>query len=198
MMRGHRSEEKSLREGRRDEHTDANGRRRSGHCHRGGVRFLMLERKSKEYPDLSTFLRTIGMSLGSYYNLLKGVGNPTFWTVERTAQALGLTAWEMLGIDQKVVKAWLAGENIDVEKIQSRVQERRQSRQRFSLDEFSVKEAETPKDKAPTEAAAPSVEEGKPAASAPARGRAVAGDRREAVGAPRSPAGKKGRTVRKA
>lgn len=163
----------------------------------GAVFALMLERKSKEYPDLATFLRTIGMSLGSYYNLLKGVGNPTFWTVERTAQALGLTAWEMLGIDQKVVKAWLAGENIDVEKIQHRVQERRLSRQRFSLDEFSVNEADSRK-KATVEAAAPSEEEQQPAASAPAKSRSVAGNRREAVGATRSPAGKKGRTVRKA
>ncbi|MBG0812324.1 hypothetical protein IY145_23545 [Methylosinus sp. H3A] len=165
----------------------------------GAVFALMLERKSKEYPDLTTFLRRIGMSLGSYYNLLKGVGNPTFWTVERTAQALGLTAWEMLGIDQKVVKAWLAGENIDVEKIQHRVQERRQSRQRFSLDEFSVNEADsTSGKKAFVEAAAPSEEEQKPAASPPAKSRAVAGNRREAVGATRSPAGRKGRTVRKA
>lgn len=106
----------------------------------GAVFALMLERKSKEYADLTTFLKTIGMSLGSYYNLLKGVGNPTFWTVERTARALGLSAWDMLGVDAKVMKAWLAGQNIDVEKVQKRVEERRHARQGFSLDDFSVEE----------------------------------------------------------
>lgn len=164
----------------------------------GAVFALMLERKSKEYPDLASFLRTIGMSLGSYYNLLKGVGNPTFWTVERTAQALGLSAWDMLGIDSKVVKAWLAGGNIDVEKIQQRVQERRLSRQRFSLDDFSVNEAECPSDKAPAEVSAEAAVKDKPAASASSRGKTISDDRGEGASAPKVAARRKSRRVAKA
>ena len=92
----------------------------------------------RDYPDLKTFLQKIGMSLGAYYNLAKGVGNPTFWTVERTAKALGVSSWDLLGVDEKLMRAWLAGQNIDVDKVAKRVEKRRKARQGFSLDQFSV------------------------------------------------------------
>ena len=104
----------------------------------GAIFALMLERKSKEYPDLRTFLEKIGMSLGSYYNLCKGVGNPTFWTLERTAKALGVSPWDLLGGEEKLMRAWLAGQNIDVDRVAQRVEQRRQARTGFSVDQFGV------------------------------------------------------------
>lgn len=99
---------------------------------------IILERKAKEYPNLKAFLDKIGMSLAAYYNLEKGIGNPTFWTVERTAKALGLSVWDMLGIDEKVMRAWLAGQNIDLDKLSQSVDARRQARQKFSSDHFAI------------------------------------------------------------
>jgi hypothetical protein len=116
----------------------------------GAVFALILEKKSKEFPDLKTFLETIGMSVGTYYNLVKGVGNPTFWTVERAAKALGLSAWDMIGVDEKVMRAWLAGQNIDIDKVAQRVESRRLARQAFSLEQFGLEQqAATPPSSTP-------------------------------------------------
>ncbi len=110
----------------------------------GALFAIVLARKAKEYPNLKTFLEKIGMSLAAYYNLEKGIGNPTFWTVERTAKALGLSVWDMLGVDEKVMRSWLAGQNIDLEKLAQSVEARRQARMKFSADEFAITPAAPP------------------------------------------------------
>jgi len=99
---------------------------------------IILQRKAKEYPNLKEFLDKIGMSMAAYYNLEKGIGNPTFWTVERTAKALGLSVWDMLGVDEKVMRSWLAGQNIDLDKLSQSVEARRQARLKFSADQFAI------------------------------------------------------------
>lgn len=104
----------------------------------GALFAIVLARKAKEYPNLKSFLEKIGMSLAAYYNLEKGIGNPTFWTVERTAKALGLSVWDMLGVDEKVMRSWLAGQNIDLEKLAQSVEAQRQARMKFSADEFAI------------------------------------------------------------
>lgn len=104
----------------------------------GALFAIILERKSKEFPNLKAFLEKIGMSLAAYYNLEKGIGNPTFWTIERTAKALGLSVWDMLGVDEKVMRSWLAGQNIDLERLSQSVEARRQARLKFSADQFAI------------------------------------------------------------
>lgn len=133
---------------------------------------IILQRKAKEHHNLKEFLDKIGMSMAAYYNLEKGIGNPTFWTVERTAKALGLSVWDMLGIDEKVMRAWLAGQNIDLDKLSQSVEARRQARQKFSHDQFAITPPAPPAPKPVEEAPqpkAPSVE--KPAAASKAKPR---------------------------
>jgi transcriptional regulator with XRE-family HTH domain len=125
---------------------------------------IILERKAKEYPNLKAFLDKIGMSLAAYYNLEKGIGNPTFWTVERTAKALGLSVWDMLGVDEKVMRAWLAGQNIDLDKLSQSVDARRQARQKFSSNHFAITPSATAEVKPIEQAAEPKP----PAAKKPA------------------------------
>jgi len=130
---------------------------------------IILARKAKEHPNLKEFLDRIGMSMAAYYNLEKGIGNPTFWTVERTAKALNLSVWDMLGIDEKVMRAWLAGQNIDLDKLSQGVEARRQARLKFAPDQFAI----TPTAPEPTPAApAPAAKKaptGKPEAAAKAK-----------------------------
>jgi DNA-binding phage protein len=107
---------------------------------------IILQRKAKEHPNLKEFLDKIGMSMAAYYNL-EGIGNPTFWTVERTAKALGISVWDMMGIDEKVMRAWLAGQNIDLDKLSQSVEARRQARLKFSADQFAIKPPAAPEPK---------------------------------------------------
>ena len=133
---------------------------------------IILQRKAKEHPNLKEFLDKIGMSMAAYYNLEKGIGNPTFWTVERTAKALGLSVWDMLGVDEKVMRSWLAGQNIDLDKLSQSVETRRQTRLKFSADQFAITPTAGPEPKPveqPPRPKAASVE--KPAASPKAKAR---------------------------
>lgn len=102
----------------------------------GTIFSLMLQRKAKAYPDVKVFLEKIGMSSGSYYKLQQGIGNPTVYTIERTAEALGLSPWEMIGIDAKVMRGWLAGQNIDLDKVGQVVETRRRAQQNMTLEDF--------------------------------------------------------------
>jgi transcriptional regulator with XRE-family HTH domain len=128
---------------------------------------IILQRKAKEHPNLKEFLDKIGMSMAAYYNLEKGIGNPTFWTVERTAKALGLSVWDMLGVDEKVMRAWLAGQNIDLDKLTQSVDARRHARLKFSADQFAITQPAAPEPKAVEEAPPPKASPVKKAAASP-------------------------------
>jgi len=49
-----------------------------------------------------------------------------------------LSVWDMLGVDEKVMRAWLAGQNIDLDKLGQSVEARRQARLKFSADQFAI------------------------------------------------------------
>lgn len=134
----------------------------------GTIFSAMLQRKSKEFPSVEEFLKTIGMSFATYSQLQRGLGNPTAHTITRTGEALGLSGWEMLGLDEKVVRGWLAGQNIDLSEVNRIVEHQRASTLKIDEDKFSMRHAE---DRAPQQAApvaAAKVEEPKKAAPAPA------------------------------
>ncbi|MGC1862142.1 MAG: hypothetical protein WA733_13730 [Methylocystis sp.] len=133
----------------------------------GTIFSAMLQRKSREFPSVEEFLKTIGMSFATYSQLLRGLGNPTAHTITRTGEALGLSGWEMLGLDEKIVRGWLAGQDIDLGQVNTLVAHQRASTIRVDSDKFSMQGLEP---KAP-QAAAPlppeKKEEPKKAAPAP-------------------------------
>lgn len=144
----------------------------------GTIFSAMLQRKSREFPSVEEFLKTIGMSFATYSQLLRGLGNPTAHTITRTGEALGLSGWEMLGLDEKIVRGWLAGQDIDLGQVNALVTHQRESTIRIDTNKFSLQSIEP---KAP-QAAAPLPAEKKeelrraaPAPKAPAKTKKKAG-----------------------
>ena len=121
----------------------------------GTIFSAMLQRKSREFPSVEEFLKTIGMSFATYSQLLRGLGNPTAHTITRTGEALGLSGWEMLGLDEKIVRGWLAGQDIDLGQVNTLVAHQRASTIRVDSNKFSMQSLEP---KAPQAAAAETVE----------------------------------------
>jgi hypothetical protein len=118
------------------------------------------------------------MSFATYSQLLRGLGNPTAHTITRTGEALGLSGWEMLGLDEKIVRGWLAGQDIDLGQVNALVTHQRESTIRIDTNKFSLQSIEP---KAP-QAAAPLPAEKKeelrraaPAPKAPAKTKKKAG-----------------------
>lgn len=78
---------------------------------------LRLEQLAAEHDDLQTFLGKIGISPGTYYLLVRGESNPTLDTLEVIAKGLGLSVWELIGLNDGVVTKALAKHDIDLEAI---------------------------------------------------------------------------------
>ena len=134
----------------------------------GTIFSAMLQRKSKEFPSVEEFLKTIGMSFATYSQLLRGLGNPTAHTITRTGEALGLSGWEMLGLDEKVVRGWLAGQNIDLAEVNRIVDHQRASTVKIDEDQFSMRRVEIAAPQPAPPAVVAKIEEPKKAAPAPA------------------------------
>ncbi len=117
----------------------------------GTIFSAMLQRKSREFSSVEEFLKTIGMSFATYSQLLRGLGNPTAHTITRTGEALGLSGWEMMGLDEKIVRGWLAGQDIDLGQVNTLVAHQRASTIRVDSNKFSMQSIEP---KAPQSAAA--------------------------------------------
>jgi transcriptional regulator with XRE-family HTH domain len=133
----------------------------------GTIFSAMLQRKSREFPSVEEFLKTIGMSFATYSQLLRGLGNPTAHTITRTGEALGLSGWEMLGLDEKIVRGWLAGQDIDLGQVNTLVAHQRASTIRVDSNKFSMQSLEPKAPQAAPAEPAEKKEEPKKAAPAP-------------------------------
>jgi len=151
----------------------------------GTIFSAMLQRKSREFPSVEEFLKTIGMSFATYSQLLRGLGNPTAHTITRTGEALGLSGWEMMGLDEKIVRGWLAGQDIDLGQVNTLVAHQRASTIRVDSNKFSMQSIEP---KAPQSAAAEPAEKKEELKKAPPPPKAPLRTKKKAG----APAGKKG------
>ncbi|WP_284180191.1 helix-turn-helix transcriptional regulator [Rhabdaerophilum sp. SD176] len=80
---------------------------------------IRLEQLAADHEDLASFLAKVGISPGTYYLLVKGDANPTLDTLELIAKGLGLSVWELLGLNDGVVKKALDARDIDLEAIKA-------------------------------------------------------------------------------
>lgn len=95
------------------------GRGRTAEKTLASVLGIRLEQLAAEHDDLASFLAKVGISPGTYYLLVKGDANPTLDTLELIAKGLGLSIWELLGLNDGVVKKALDARDIDLDAIRA-------------------------------------------------------------------------------
>ena len=95
------------------------GRGRTAEKTLASVLGIRLEQLAADHDDLASFLAKVGISPGTYYLLVKGDANPTLDTLELIAKGLGLSVWELLGLNDGVVKKALDARDIDLEAIKA-------------------------------------------------------------------------------
>lgn len=95
------------------------GRGRTAEKTLASVLGIRLEQLAADHEDLASFLAKVGISPGTYYLLVKGDANPTLDTLELIAKGLGLSVWELLGLNDGVVKKALDARDIDLEAIKA-------------------------------------------------------------------------------
>ena len=60
---------------------------------------IRLQQLEIENGGMEAFLPKTGLARGTYYTILRGIGNPTLRTMERIASSLNMTVFELLGFD---------------------------------------------------------------------------------------------------
>jgi transcriptional regulator with XRE-family HTH domain len=95
------------------------GRGRTAEKTLASILGIRLEQLAADYGDLARFLTKVGISPGTYYLLVKGDANPTLDTLELIAKGLGLSVWELLGLNDGVVKKALDARDIDLDAIKA-------------------------------------------------------------------------------
>ncbi len=129
------------------------GRGRTAEKTLASVLGIRLEQLAAEHDDLASFLAKVGISPGTYYLLVKGDANPTLDTLELIAKGLGLSVWELLGLNDGVVKKALDARDIDLEAIKASSRARVEAlaqleSQRVEFKKKSTGQAKTPEKRA--------------------------------------------------
>jgi transcriptional regulator with XRE-family HTH domain len=129
------------------------GRGRTAEKTLASVLGIRLEQLAADHEDLANFLAKVGISPGTYYLLVKGDANPTLDTLELIAKGLGLSVWELLGLNDGVVKKALDARDIDLDAIKASSRARVEAlaqleSQRVEFKKNSMKQAKTPGNKA--------------------------------------------------
>lgn len=60
---------------------------------------IRLQQLEIENGGMEAFLPKTGLARGTYYQVLRGIGNPTLKTLDRIASSLNLSVLELLGFD---------------------------------------------------------------------------------------------------
>ena len=60
---------------------------------------IRLQQLEIENGGMEAFLPRTGLARGTYYQVLRGIGNPTLKTLDRIASSLNLSVLELLGFD---------------------------------------------------------------------------------------------------
>lgn len=80
---------------------------------------IRVEQLAQEHGDLPAFLKKAGISPGTYYILIRGDGNPTLDTLEMIAKGLGISVWDLIGLNTAMVKSALSEHEIDLDAIEA-------------------------------------------------------------------------------
>ena len=81
-----------------------------------------------KFPSRAQFLRAIGISEGTYYLMLQRSSNPTIETMEKIAEGLGVTVYDLIGnIDQGTLSGCLSAVGLDLEKLKTGIEKREEA-----------------------------------------------------------------------
>jgi len=82
---------------------------------------VRLQQLEIENGGMEAFLPKTGLARGTYYTILRGIGNPTLRTLERIASSLNMTVFELLGFDVGDARRALKRNGVDYDELTSAI-----------------------------------------------------------------------------
>ena len=80
-----------------------------------------LQQLEIENGGMEAFLPKTGLARGTYYTILRGIGNPTLRTVERIASSLHMSVLELLGFRGDDARRALKRSGVDYDELVSAI-----------------------------------------------------------------------------
>jgi transcriptional regulator with XRE-family HTH domain len=91
---------------------------------------LRLQQLEIENGGMEAFLPKTGLARGTYYTMLRGIGNPTLKTMERIASKLNMTVFELLGFEIDDARRALKKRGVDYDDLTSAIRKKDEATRR--------------------------------------------------------------------
>ncbi|MET2832226.1 XRE family transcriptional regulator [Mesorhizobium shangrilense] len=100
---------------------------------------LHLQQLEIENGGMEAFLPKTGLARGTYYTMLRGIGNPTLKTMERIASRLNMTVFELLGFEIDDARRALKKRGVDYDELTSAIRKKDETTRRIARKTRSQK-----------------------------------------------------------
>lgn len=100
---------------------------------------IRLQQLEVENGGMERFLTKTGLARGTYYLILRGLGNPTIKTMERIAGRLNMSVLELLGFEVDDVRRALEKNGVDYDALSSAIEKKNEADRRVARQARSRK-----------------------------------------------------------
>jgi len=100
---------------------------------------IRLQQLEVENGGMESFLPKTGLARGTYYQVLRGIGNPTLKTLDRIASSLNMSVLELLGFEIDDARRALKRSGVSYDSLASALTKRNEAERRVALQGRSRK-----------------------------------------------------------
>lgn len=100
---------------------------------------IRLQQLEDENGGMEAFLPKTGLARGTYYQVLRGIGNPTLKTLDRIATSLNMSVLELLGFEVDDARRALRRSGVSYDDLTSALVKRREADRRVARQTRSRK-----------------------------------------------------------
>ena len=100
---------------------------------------IRLQQLEIESGGMEAFQPKTGIARGTYYTIVRGIGNPTFKTMERIASSLNMSVLELLGFEADDARRALKKSGVDYDELTSAINKKNQADRRVARQTRSRK-----------------------------------------------------------
>jgi hypothetical protein len=100
---------------------------------------IRLQQLEVENGGMEAFQPKTGIARGTYYTIVRGLGNPTFKTMERIASSLNMSVLELLGFEVDDARRALKKSGVDYDDLTSAITKKNQADRRVARQSRSRK-----------------------------------------------------------
>jgi transcriptional regulator with XRE-family HTH domain len=105
----------------------------------GEMLAIKLQQLEDENGGTEAFFPKTGLARGTYYTVLRGIGNPTFRTLERIATKLNMNVFELLGFQVEDARRALKRNGVDYDELAATIAKKNQVDRRLARQVHSRK-----------------------------------------------------------